>query len=94
MFHVISDQIRRDRYQGKKPISLRRCTGKTDSPCTEEMWKVNFMSEKSRDVSLWKAKALFDYEEVVEALKRVFGIVGICPVLRVNDEGFDQLSRM
>ncbi len=34
----------------------------------------------------------FDYEETVEALKRVFGIVGICPMVQVDDEGFDKLA--
>ena len=34
----------------------------------------------------------FDYDEVVNALKKVFGIVGICPVLQVEDEGFDKLK--
>ena len=40
-----------------------------------------------------ESEGLFDFEEVVEALQRVFGIVGICPVLKVNDEGFDQLAQ-
>ena len=35
----------------------------------------------------------YDYEETVEALKRVFGIVGICPVVHVPDEGFDALKK-
>ena len=34
----------------------------------------------------------FDYDEVVDALKKVFGIVGICPVMQVEDEGFDKLK--
>lgn len=34
----------------------------------------------------------YDYDEVTEALKRVFGIVGICPVVHVEDEGFDKLA--
>ncbi|MCR5507846.1 MAG: tRNA 4-thiouridine(8) synthase ThiI [Lachnospiraceae bacterium] len=34
----------------------------------------------------------FDYDEVIGALSRVFGITGICPVVRVPDEGFDRLS--
>ncbi|MBE5949705.1 MAG: tRNA 4-thiouridine(8) synthase ThiI [Lachnospiraceae bacterium] len=33
----------------------------------------------------------FDYEETVEALKRVFGIVGICPMVQIDDNGFDDL---
>lgn len=33
----------------------------------------------------------FDYEETLENLKTVFGISGICPVVYVEDEGFDKL---
>lgn len=39
-----------------------------------------------------KCLADYDYEETVEALQRVFGIVGICPAVCLQDEGFDQLS--
>ena len=35
----------------------------------------------------------FDFEETVEALKKVFGISGICPVVYVEDEGFEKLSQ-
>ncbi|KAB1437731.1 tRNA uracil 4-sulfurtransferase ThiI [Candidatus Galacturonibacter soehngenii] len=35
----------------------------------------------------------YDYEETVDALKKVFGIVGICPVVHVEDEGFEQLAK-
>lgn len=34
----------------------------------------------------------YDYDEIVEALSRVFGIVGFCPLLQVEDEGFDKLA--
>ena len=34
----------------------------------------------------------YDYDEVVDALKCVFGIVGICPVVLLEDEGFDKLA--
>ena len=34
----------------------------------------------------------FDYDETVEALKKVFGISGICPMIYVEDEGFEKLS--
>ena len=33
----------------------------------------------------------YDYDETVKALQRVFGIVGICPVLLVEDNGFEDL---
>ncbi len=34
----------------------------------------------------------YEYDEVLEALSHVFGIVGICPVVLVEDEGFDKLA--
>lgn len=34
----------------------------------------------------------YDYDETVEQLKKVFGIVGICPVVRMEDEGFEKLK--
>ena len=34
----------------------------------------------------------YDYDEAVEALQCVFGIVGICPVVILEDEGFDKLA--
>ncbi len=34
----------------------------------------------------------FDYDETVAALQCVFGIVGICPVVLVEDAGFDRLA--
>lgn len=35
----------------------------------------------------------YDYEDAVEHLKLVFGLVGICPVVRLEDQGFDQLKK-
>lgn len=35
----------------------------------------------------------FDYEEAIEALKRVFGIFSICPAVVLEDEGFEKLSQ-
>ena len=34
----------------------------------------------------------YDYDDTVEALRHVFGIVGICPVVLLADEGFDRLK--
>lgn len=34
----------------------------------------------------------FDYEETLEALKRVFGIAFICPVVIHEDQGFEQMA--
>jgi thiamine biosynthesis protein ThiI len=37
-------------------------------------------------------ESAYDFEETVEALQKVFGIVGICPVMKVEDEGLEQLG--
>ena len=38
------------------------------------------------------AQTEFDYDEAVEALKTVFGIIGICPVVQIEDNGIDDLA--
>ncbi|MCF2555234.1 tRNA uracil 4-sulfurtransferase ThiI [Faecalicatena contorta] len=35
----------------------------------------------------------YDYDDTVEHLTRVFGLVGICPVVRMEDKGFDELKK-
>ncbi|MCI5901580.1 MAG: tRNA 4-thiouridine(8) synthase ThiI [Blautia sp.] len=35
----------------------------------------------------------YDFDETVAALKKVFGIVGICPVVIYEDQGFEQLAK-
>lgn len=35
----------------------------------------------------------YDYEATVETLQRVFGVVGICPVVLVEDRGFEELAK-
>ena len=39
------------------------------------------------------AESDYDYDELIEALQHVFGIVWICPVLQLPDEGFDELTK-
>lgn len=39
------------------------------------------------------AMADFDFEDTVEHLQRVFGISAICPVVYVEDEGFEKLCQ-
>ena len=39
-----------------------------------------------------EAKGDYDYDGTVDALQKIFGIVGICPVRIVADEGFDRLA--
>ena len=35
---------------------------------------------------------IYDFEETVDALTKVFGIVGICPVVQTEDTGFEALA--
>ncbi len=39
------------------------------------------------------AEGAYDYDEAVEALRRVFGIAAICPVVILKDEGFEKLAQ-
>ena len=34
----------------------------------------------------------YDFDEAVDALQHVFGIVGICPLLQIEDNGFEDLK--
>ena len=35
----------------------------------------------------------YDYDEVIDALTHVFGIAGICPALRIEDNSWDNLTK-
>ncbi len=39
-----------------------------------------------------QASKPFDYDEAVEALKKVFGIAAICPMVQVEDQGYEDLK--
>lgn len=51
-----------------------------------------FLVRKEQGRIFVEGRSLFDYEETVEALQRVFGIVGICPMIQTEDEGFEALA--
>ncbi len=40
-----------------------------------------------------KADGEYDYEDVIEALKRVFGIAWICPMFQTSDRDFESVKR-
>lgn len=40
-----------------------------------------------------KAEGEYDYEDAVEALKRVFGIADICPMVQIADKNYENLKR-
>ena len=52
----------------------------------------NFSVTKEAGRIYAEAAEDFDYDEVIDALQHVFGIVGICPVVLLEDEGFDKLA--
>lgn len=60
--------------------ALKRCEGEFKVTRTEGRIYVHALSE-------------FDYDEIVDNLKTVFGVSAICPVVAVSDEGFDELAK-
>ena len=60
--------------------ALKRCEGEFKVTRTEGRIYVHALSA-------------FDYDETVDNLKTVFGISGICPVIHVEDEGFEKLAQ-
>lgn len=53
----------------------------------------NFLVHKCHGRVYVDCDGEYDYEETVESLKRVFGIVGICPVVRVKVAELEQLKK-
>lgn len=51
-----------------------------------------FFVRKEQGRIFVETESAFDYDEVIAALQRVFGIVGICPMVQAADEGFDKLA--
>jgi len=54
----------------------------------------DFHVHKSQARIFVECDGYYDYDETVDALKRVFGIVGICPVIYAEDNGFDELKKV
>ncbi len=52
-----------------------------------------FLITKEQGRIYVEAQTDYDYEETLEHLKHVFGIVGICPMVQIEDRGFEQLAR-
>lgn len=59
--------------------ALKRCEGDFSVSKAQGRVYVDCLSE-------------YDFDEVTEALSNVFGITAICPVVKVEDEGFDKLK--
>ena len=52
----------------------------------------NFSVTKEAGRIYAEAAEDFDYDEVIDALQHVFGIVGICPMVQIEDNGYDDLK--
>lgn len=52
-----------------------------------------FLVHKTEGRIFIDALSKYDFDETVASLKCVFGISGICPVVCVEDSGYDQLAR-
>ena len=68
-----------DRLCDQIRYALERCEGKFEVTKTQGRIYVNALTE-------------YDFDETVENLKTVFGIWGICPVVKLEDEGFEKLA--
>ena len=52
----------------------------------------NFSVTKEAGRIYAEAAGDFDYDEVIDALQHVFGIVGICPMVQIEDNGYEDLK--
>ena len=52
----------------------------------------NFYVTKEAGRIYAEAAEDFDYDEVIDALQHVFGIVGICPMVQIEDNGYEDLK--
>ena len=51
----------------------------------------NFRVRKAQGRIYVDCQGTYDYPEALGKLQKVFGIVGICPVVRLQDEGYEKL---
>ena len=69
-----------DRLCEQIRYALKRCDGEFEVTKTQGRIYVNALTD-------------FDFDETVDNLKTVFGIWGICPVVKLEDEGFEKLAK-
>lgn len=53
----------------------------------------SFAASKESGRIYVQALSEYDYDEVIEALQRVFGIAWICPMLQIQDKDFENLKK-
>ena len=51
----------------------------------------DFLVTKDQGRVYVEAEGAFDYDETIAALQRVFGVVGICPVVKIPNQDYDGL---
>lgn len=54
----------------------------------------SFIASKEAGRIYVQALSDYDYDEVVEALKHVFGIAWICPMLQIEDKDYENLKKI
>ena len=52
-----------------------------------------FAIQKEQGRIYVNAKSEYEYEDVIDALKRVFGITSICPMLQIEKCGYEELRK-
>ncbi len=52
-----------------------------------------FAVQKEQGRIYVNAKSDYDYDEVVDALSRVFGVTGICPMMQIDKCGYEELRK-
>ncbi len=53
----------------------------------------DFMVVKESGRIYATAESEYDFDEAVETLKRIFGIAAICPMVQVDDNGYEDLKK-
>lgn len=53
-----------------------------------------FVVSKEQGRIYVEAQGNYDYDHAVQAMSRVFGVVGVCPMVQVEDEGFEKLAEV
>ena len=54
----------------------------------------SFAASKESGRIYLQAQGAYDYDEVVEALKRVFGIAWICPMVQIEEKDFENIKKV
>ena len=53
----------------------------------------SFIASKESGRIYVQALSEYDYDEVIDALKKVFGIAWICPMLQIEEKDYENLKQ-